>query len=248
VDGTDALDMITAEVMIASKHLLTEYVGIQKGLPLCYRVHEKPSKATKERFHRQLNALKIPNSVEQFEKPSELAGILERLERMNGPIAQAVKKDIIDHFLLRTSLSADNHGHFGLRLDSYAEWKPRSADGIANQLQLAALFYLNDPLSHEEMVKRANALNLNRWKRDERTFNAILLESLYYKLSLVGSITTGTVADIQQNRVMVSMRGFSRLAALRVADSDTPLEIGSPVIAVFKGLNMRTKEYEFELA
>jgi hypothetical protein len=248
VEGTGALDMITAELMIESNHLLTEYIGSRKGLPLCYSVHEKPSKATKERLHRQLRALGVPNSVEQFDKPSELTGIIYGLERMRGQASQALKKDIIDHFLLRSLLSADNHGHYGLRLQSYAAWKPREAAGIANQLQLAATFGLHAPLSYTEMARRANVLNEKRWKKDERTFSAILLESLYHKLSLVGSITTGTVTDIAHGKVMVSMAGFSRLATLRGVEMDSNLEVGAPVVGVFRGFNLNTKEYEFELA
>jgi exoribonuclease R len=240
--------MITAELMIESKHLLSEYVGTRKRLPLCYSVHEKPSKATKERLHRQLGALGVPNSVEQFDNASELTGIIYGLERMRGQAAQALKKDIIDHFLLRSSLSADNHGHYGLRLGSYAEWKPRDAAGIANQLQLAAVFGLHAPLSYGEMARRSNVLNEKRWKRDERTFSAILLESLYHKLSLVGSITTGTVTEIADGKVIVSMAGFSRLATLRGTESDSTLEVGAPIVGVFKGFNLTTKEYEFELA
>jgi hypothetical protein len=98
------------------------------------------------------------------------------------------------------------------------------------------------------MSRRANVLNEKRWKKDERTFSAILLESLYHKLSLVGSITTGTVTDIAHGKVTVSMAGFSRLATLRGVEMDSNLEVGAPVVGVFRGFNLNTKEYEFELA
>jgi len=248
VEGTGALDMITAELMIEANHLLSEYVGTHNSLPLCYSVHEKPSKSTKERLHRQLKSLGVPNRVEQFDTPSELTGIIYELERMRGAASEALKKDIIDHFLLRSLLSADNHGHYGLRLKSYAAWKPREAAGVANQLQLAATFGLHAPLSYGEISRRSNVLNEKRGTRDERTFSAILLESLYHKLSLVGSITTGTVADVARGKVVVSMAGFSRLATLCGVDTDSNLEVGAPVVGVFRGFNLHTKEYEFELA
>jgi exoribonuclease R len=246
VDGAGTpLSTVTAELMIESKRILSSFLGDK--MAMIYRVHQKPSRAVKLQFHRALNALKIPNSIENFDNPSEFAGILSSLESRRDPASQALLNDLLDTFLLRTLYGTENHGHYGLRLDSYAEFKPRDASGIANQIQLDALWEEKEPLSEEEVLHRANVLNEKRWRRDERAYKLRFYEMLHDNLSLEGTVCVGTVAAISSKRILVEMPGFSKWALLEGAEADSTLEVGSPVTATLRGFNLQHARFEFIL-
>jgi len=245
VDGEGAIEQILAEIMIESKRLLSEFLGKVRELPIIYRVHQRPSREVIEQFHLALEGLLIPHSLEDFEDPSQFAGILQSLESRRDPESQALLNNLLDTFLLRTLYSPENFGHYGLRLDSYAEFKPRDASGLANQFQLAAAFEHTEPLSYEEMLERANVLNEKRWRRDERTFRLIFFEMLYDKLALVGSICLGSIAEVRPDKIYVDIQGFSKWGILQGGDEDATLDVGAPVAATLVGFSLEQMRFIF---
>lgn len=245
IDGEGAIEQILAEIMIESKRLLSDFLGQVKELPVIYRVHQKPSRDVVEQFHTALEGLQIPNTLRDFENPSQFAGILQSLETRRDPESQALLNNLLDTFLLRTLYSPDNFGHYGLRVDSYAEFKPRDASGLANQYQLAAAFEQTPALSYTEMLERANVLNEKRWRRDERTFRLIFLEMLYEKLALVGSVCLGSVAEVRADRIYVDIAGFSKWGILEGSDNDATIEVGSPIAAVLTGFSLVQMRFVF---
>lgn len=248
VDGTGPLHMIVSEVMIEAKTLLSDFVGRRHGLPMIYRVHERPSRAVRERFHLALNALKIPNTIDDLSNPSQFAGILGSLEQRRDAKSQALLNDLLDTFLLRSLLSVDREiGHFGLNVPYYGNWKPRDADGLANQHQLRAIAGMGRSLTATEVAARAERLNQKRWTRDERTFNAIFLESLESRLALTDTITTGIVHETYGDRVTVLMNGFSKPGELLRIPKNVSLEPGAPVVAVVRGFHLEKRAWEFAL-
>jgi exoribonuclease R len=247
VDGEQAIEQILAEIMIESKRLLSEYLGRVKELPIIYRVHQKPSRDVVEQFHIALNQLQIPHDLSDFDSPSQFAGILQILESRRDPESQALLNNLLDTFLLRTLYSPDNFGHYGLRVESYAEFKPRDASGLANQYQLAATFNESAALSYVEMLERANTLNEKRWRRDERAFRLIFLEMLYDKLSLVGTVFVGSIAETRHNRTYIEVQGFSRWGTLEMNDPDMALEVGAPVAAKLIGFSLDQMRFVFEI-
>jgi exoribonuclease R len=248
VDGEGAIEQILAEIMIESKRLLSDFLGQVKELPIIYRVHQKPSRDVIEQFHAALEGLQIPNSPSDFEDPSQFAGILQSLEGRRDPESQALLNNLLDTFLLRTLYSPDNFGHYGLRLDSYAEFKPRDASGLANQYQLAAAFEQTPPLQYSEMLDRANVLNEKRWRRDERSFRLIFLEMLYEKLVLVGSVCLGRVAEVKSDRIYLEVDGFSKWGVLEGSNNDSTIEVGSPIAATLSGFSLELMRFVFLLA
>lgn len=244
VDGSGGpLNTVTAELMIESKRILSEFLGCKA--PMIYRVHQKPSHAVKVQFHRALNALKIPNSIENFDNPSEFAGILSSLEQRRDGASQALLNDLLDTFLLRTLYGVDNRGHYGLRLDSYAEFKPRDASAVTNQIQLDAIWEGREPLSYDEVLHRANVLNEKRWRRDERTYKLRFYEMLDRNLSREGTVAVGVVTDISSGKIHVDMPGFSKWGILLGADEDHTLEVGSPVTASLHSFDLRHARFSF---
>lgn len=245
VDGAGGpLAAVTAELMIESKRLLTEHLGARA--PMIYRVHQRPSTRVKEQFHRSLNALGIPNHVQDFDNPSQFAGILTSLEDRRDPASQAVLNDMLDTFLLRTLYSTDNSGHFGLRLKGFAEWKPRDASGLTNQLQLDAVWRGEAPLSLEEVLDRTNLLNKKRWARDEKTYNLRFLEMLEYQLPHEGDVGVGTVTSIDGKPITIDVGGFSRWGVLKNAPTHPALDVGSPVTAKLVGFDLGHARFLFE--
>jgi hypothetical protein len=248
VDKSGPLNMIVSEIMIEAKSLLCEFVGQRHGMPMIYRVHERPSKSVRERFHLALNALKIPNTIGDFSSPSQFAGILGSLERRSDPKSQALLNDLLDTFLLRSLLSTDRDiGHYGLNVLRYGNWKPRDADGLTNQHQLRAIYGLGRALSTDEIASRVERLNTKRWNRDERTFNAIFLESLASKLELTGTIALGKVHEVHDGQITALIDGFSKPGHLLRVPKNMALEPGSPVVVVVRGFNLPTRAYEFTL-
>jgi len=248
VDGEGAIEQILAEIMIESKRLLSDFLGQLKELPIIYRVHQRPSREVIEQFHLALGNLRIPHELSDFEDPSQFAGILQNLEGRRDPESQALLNNLLDTFLLRTLYSPDNFGHYGLRIDSYAEFKPRDASGLANQFQLAATFEQTPPLTYDEMLERANVLNEKRWRRDERSFRLIFLEMLYEKLSLVGAVCLGSIAEVRPGKTYVDIEGFSKWGILEGCDDDQTLEVGSPVAATLKGFSLEQMRFVFTAA
>lgn len=245
IDGEGAIEQILAEIMIESKRLLSDFLGQVKELPIIYRVHQKPSREVIEQFHIALENLHIPNSPSDFEHPGQFAGILQNLEGRRDPESQALLNNLLDTFLLRTLYSPDNFGHYGLRLDSYAEFKPRDASGLANQYQLAAVFENTPPLSYEEMLERANVLNEKRWRRDERAYRLIFFEMLYEKLALVGSVCLGSVAEVRRGRTYVDVQGFSKWGILEGSEDDMTIDVGAPVAATLTGFSLAEMRFVF---
>ena len=244
-DAGGPLTTVTAELMIESKRLLTEFLSTRA--PMIYRVHHRPSKQTKLQFHKALNALKIPNSVENFDSPSEFAGILRTLESRRDSASQALLNDLLDTFLLRTLYSVDNYGHYGLRFDEFAEWKPRDASGLTNQLQADAAWLGLEPLSRDDILARTNILNEKRWRRDERTYALCFLEMLSHKISLEGTVAVGTVSDVSGDTVYVDTPGFSKWGILEGVANDSALTIGDPITAILGGFDLYHARFLFEL-
>ncbi len=247
VDGEAAIEQILAQIMIESKRLLSDFLGKVRELPMIYRVHQKPSPEVIEHFHLALNDLQIPQTLKDFEDPSQFAGILQSLENRRDPESQALLNNLLDTFLLRTLYSPENFGHYGLRLDSYAEFKPRDASGLANQFQLAAAFEHTEPLSYDEMLERANVLNEKRWRRDERTFRLIFFEMLYEKLELVGSVCLGSIAEVRADRIYVDIQGFSKWGILQDGDQDATIDVGAPVAATLVGFSLEQMRFVFSV-
>jgi hypothetical protein len=247
VDGERAIELILAEIMIESKRLLSDYLGRAKELPMIYRVHQKPSREVIEQFHLALDNLRIPHELSDFETPSQFTGILQTLGNRRDPESQALLNNLLDTFLLRTLYSPDNFGHYGLRVDSYAEFKPRDASGLANQYQLAAAFNASPPIGYEEMLERSNVLNDKRWRRDERVFRLIFLEMLYDKLGLVGSACLATVAEVRPDKVYIEVQGFSKWGTLQVEDPEITFEVGAPVVVTLIGFSLEQMRFIFNL-
>jgi exoribonuclease R len=247
VDGDGAIELILAEIMIESKRLLSEYLGEKQGYPMIYRVHQKPSAEVVSHFHQALNALGIPNSISDFEHPSQFAGILQSLETRHDQASQAVLNNLLDTFLLRSLYSTENSGHYGLRVEQYAEFKPRDASGIANQYQLAAIFENRPALSKQELKERANLLNDKRWRRDERGFKLIFLEMLYEKLASVGAVCIGAVAELKRGKIYVDMQGFSKWGLLESNEEALKLEVGDPIAAELKGFDLESMRFLFSI-
>jgi exoribonuclease R len=245
IDGEGAIQQILAEIMIESKRLLTDFLGKVKELPIIYRVHQKPSPEVIDQFHLALENLGIPHTPSDFEDPSQFAGILQSLESRRDPESQALLNNLLDTFLLRTLYSPDNFGHYGLRLDSYAEFKPRDASGLANQYQLAAAFEETPALEYSEMLDRANVLNEKRWRRDERTFRLIFLEMLYEKLALVGTVCIGSIAEVRRNKIYLDIQGFSKWGLLQGSDDDNTIEPGAPIAATLVGFSLAEMRFVF---
>jgi exoribonuclease R len=240
--------MVVSEVMIATKSLLCDFIGQRHGLPMIYRVHERPSQAVRERFHLALNALRIPNSIEDFSNPSQFAGILGSLEQRRDPKSQALLNDLLDTFLLRSLLSTDpDIGHFGINLPRYGNCKPRDAEGLINQQQLNAIYGRGKAFTESELVARSERLNQKRHNRDERVFNAHFLGSLESQLALTDTIATGIVYEAWKDRVTVLMDGFSIPGELLRIPRNVLLEPGAPVVAVVRAFNLEKRCWEFTL-
>lgn len=246
VDGEGAVSQILAEIMIESKRLLSDFLGNQRKIPMIYRVHQKPSSEVLEHFHQTLDELGIPNKPGDFEEPQEFAGILQSLEERRDEKSRSLLNNLIDTFLLRTQFSSRNAGHYGLRLDAYAEFKPRDASGLTNQYQLDAAFE-NERLLNEDIIEnRAEQLNEKRWRRDEKTYKLRFYEMLRERLVSVGSVCIGTVIQSSPFRTYVDMEGFSKWGILENRNGSDVLEPGSPVVATLTGFDLKTMRFTFE--
>jgi hypothetical protein len=102
-------------------------------------------------------------------------------------------------------------------------------------------------LTVAEVAARAERLNQKRWTRDERTFNAIFLESLESRLALTDTIATGIVHETHGDRVTVMMDGFSKPGELLRIPKNVSLEPGAPVVAVVRGFHLEKRAWEFTL-
>jgi hypothetical protein len=134
-----------------------------------------------------------------------------------------------------------------LRVEQYAEFKPRDASGIANQYQLAAIFENPPALSKQELKERANLLNDKRWRRDERGFKLIFLEMLYEKLASVGAVCIGAVAELKRGKIYVDMQGFSKWGLLESNEEALKLEVGDPIAAELKGFDLESMRFLFSI-
>lgn len=246
IDGQGAVSQILAEIMIESKRLLSDFLGNQKKTPMIYRVHQKPSSDVLDHFHITLDELGIPNKIGDFEDPQEFAGILQSLEQRRDEKSRSLLNNLIDTFLLRTQFSSRNAGHFGLRLDAYAEFKPRDASGLTNQYQLASAFESESILDEEMVQNRAEQLNEKRWRRDEKTYKLRFYEMLRERLTSVGSVYIGTVVQSSSSKTYVDMEGFSKWGLLENRSSNELLEPGSPIVAILTGFDLKTMRFTFE--
>lgn len=248
VGGENAASKIVAEIMIESKRFLANFLGTRHRVPTIYRVHHKPSKDVVESFLSRLDSLKIPAAISDFETPSQFAGILQSLESKGTPECQSLLNTLIDTYLLRSQYSTKNEGHFGLRLDAYLEIKPRDASGLANQFQLAAITEGREPLSENEMLRRAVVLNDKRWKRDETHFKLRFLEMLQERLNSVDMMFLGTLAYLGKNATYIEVPGFSKWGVLQEPHNCDTLTLGAPVAAVLKGFDLNQMRFLFEIA
>lgn len=247
VESEGAVSQILAEIMIESKRLLCDFLGTKKGLPMLYRVHQKPSSEVTERLHSSLHELGIPSNPSDFETPNEFAGILQSLESRRDEKSQSLLNNLIDTFLLRTQFSSHNFGHYGLRLDSYAEFKPRDASGLTNQYQLDAAFNATQVLDAASIQDRAERLNEKRWRRDEKTYKLRFYEMLRERLANVGSLYAGTVVHSNSQKTYVDMDGFSKWGIVENVNPDAPLQTGAPVVATLQGFNMESMRFSFQV-
>jgi exoribonuclease R len=247
IDSEGAVSQILAEIMIESKRLLSDFLGEKKQLPMIYRVHQKPSQETTEHFHSRLDELAIPNKSGDFMNPQEFAGILRSLETRRDEKSQSLLNHLIDTFLLRTQFSSHNFGHFGLRLESYAEFKPRDASGLTNQYQLDTAFTRTSRLDQESIQKRAEQLNEKRWRRDEKTYKLRFYEMLRERLSNVGTMFVGTVMHNTPSKTYLEMEGFSKWGIINNQSSRDGLDVGAPVAATLIGFDINSMRFIFNL-
>jgi hypothetical protein len=246
IDGDGAAARIVSETMIHSKRLLAKFLGQHPTAPAIYRVHQKPSAHTVAECVKELNELKIPAEVSDFESPLSFAGILRSLEENPSPPARSLSNKLLDMFLLRTQYSPKNVGHYGLRLSEYLEIKPRDATGIANQHQLNAIFTGDRPLSEAEVVRRATALNDKRWSRDERMYKLRFLEMLTERLREVGNTFLAEGARLGNGPSYFQVDTFSKWGFVRDRQASY-LAPGDLVALKLEGFHLPTMRFEFSL-
>jgi hypothetical protein len=198
-----------------------------------------------EKSMRQFKALKIPVSLETFQRPGAFREALNALERNGSRRAHVLTSQILDLLLFRTVVSTENLGHFGLGNIEYLEIKPR-AGGIPNQFVLDAIFTGKTPPSLEELNRRADGLNEKRWTRDERMYTLRFLEMLSERLLDTGHIFLAEVARVGGDSMYCQVESFPKWGFVRELPS-TNLAPGDIVALQLHGFNPKEMRFEFSV-
>jgi hypothetical protein len=246
IDGEGLLSRIVAQSMIHAKSFLGRFASTQSQIPAIFRVHQYPSDETIADYIDRLHAMGIPASAEDFGPEFFSGGILRALEEKNHPAAHILSNTLLDAFMLRSQYSTRNVGHYGLGLDAYMEIKPRDATGLANQLQLDALYSGRQLISEHEMSRRADSLNLKRWDRDIRQYKIRFLEDLADRLAHVGELFLGVVEHRGKDTFYCDVDGFYRWGIIEETTKQH-LRKGDLLALQLKGFNIEQMRYEFSI-
>ncbi len=209
IDGDSVGHEVLAEMMIAAKTTIGRFLD-RTGMPAIWRVHAAPSAEQKQGFVQQLQKLSIPASESHFDDPLSFAVLLRSLEDLESPVARALARQILDTFLLKTTFSTRNEGHYGLGLSHYLEIKPRDASGIRNQHQLDAAFGEGKEIPLADLEHCALWRNARKVRDDERRYKLRFFEMLGERLQSDSVIHEVTVREERKNFVLVDVPGFSR--------------------------------------
>lgn len=245
IDGQGAASQIVAETMIHSKRLLAQYLSNHSPTGVIYRVHQKPTPAMIDECVRELKSLKIPVSVDTFERPGAFREALSALERDGTHRAHALTNQILDLLLFRTVFSTENLRHFGLGDIEYLEIKPR-AGGIPNQFILDAIFTGRAPPILDDLNRRAKDLNKKRWSRDERMYTLRFLEMLSERLLETGHIFLAEIARVGGENMYCQVESFPKWGVIREMPP-TRLGPGEVVALQLKGFNPKEMRFEFSV-
>lgn len=216
-DGT--VDRVTTPERLDAHKLIEECMILanvaaaetleKKSLPLIYRVHDEP---TVEKVHNLAEFLKT------LEMPFTKTGVL-RPAVFNRILAQVKGRDhepLVNEVVLRSQAqaeyAAENYGHFGLNLQSYAHFTSpirRYADLVVHRALIRALGLgegaLPDTESFETLSEVAAAISLTErraMKAERETADRLIA---HFLADRVGASFTGRISGVTRAGLFVKL-------------------------------------------
>ena len=195
---------IIEECMIAANVAAARFIEKQEAHAL-FRVHEKPSDDRLINFRSFLAELGLELKGGDEPEPADYALLAEQI------------KDRPDHQLIQTMLlrsmkqavyQADNNGHFGLALKSYAHFTSpirRYPDLILHRAIKAQLSKIADegssqtggvPYQHDQVAPMGEHCSVTERRADDATRDVADWLKCEYMLDHVGSEFMGTIANV----------------------------------------------------
>ena len=123
----------------------------EKGAPVMYRVHDKPSDEKIENLKTSLIGMGRPASLTDHPAPQDFNGVLEKAK---GTPYEKTINELVLRSQSQAYYSPENIGHFGLALDRYAHFTSpirRYADILVHRSLIKALKLGEGALTDEEV-------------------------------------------------------------------------------------------------
>lgn len=174
------------------------------GLPVLYRVHEKPAEKSIERLEQELERLEVKVPGGRIRSPSGMRALLQGIE------SRALRDLVSEHVLrsLRKAVyMAGNLGHFGLALRSYMHFTSpirRYPDLLVHQMlsmQEKGLV----PAAGRPVSDMAESASFREDNAESAERDAVELMALLYLSRMTGSLHDGVVTGVKRFGIFVRL-------------------------------------------
>jgi ribonuclease R len=176
------------------------------GLPVLYRVHDKPTENAVEKLLRKLEEFDIPLPGGRIHSPANLRSLLRGID-------SRALRDLVSEHVLRSLQKAVympvNQGHFGLALRSYMHFTSpirRYPDLIVHQM-LAIQENGGIPSLDEPAAVLAQSACLREDNAESAERDAVELMALLYLSGRTGSTYRGVVTGVKRFGIFVRLEG-----------------------------------------
>jgi ribonuclease R len=174
------------------------------GLPVLYRVHEKPAENSVEKLLRKLDEFGIPLPGGKVHSPANLRNLLEGIQ--NRALRDLVSEHVL-RSLRKAVYSPGNQGHFGLALRSYMHFTSpirRYPDLLVHQVlamqERGDIPAVGQPMDELALSSCANEDNAESAERD-----SVELMALMFLSRRIGSVHEGVVTGVKRFGIFVRL-------------------------------------------
>lgn len=202
---SDASHRMIENFMVEANRAVADHC-VWTGLPVLFRVHEKPTENALEKLNQRLEEFDISIPGGRLHSPGNLRDLLEGIDSL-------AMRDLVAEHVLRSLRKAVympvNQGHFGLALRSYMHFTSpirRYPDLLVHQV-LSMQEQGKVPSIDEGTGALAEMACASEDNAESSERDAVELMALLYLSRRLGSVYSGVVTGVQRFGVFVRLEG-----------------------------------------
>lgn len=188
------------ECMLLANRLVAEHLT-EQGVPMLYRVHDRPDPEKLKEFGEVVRALGYGFRIKEAVHPLYIQRLLKEVA---GSVHEPLINEILLRAMKRALYSPTNIGHFGLAFPCYAHFTSpirRYPDLLVHRLLREALWTGMDEARREAIEERLPGIgdltSEREWMANEAERNSVKIKQVAFMEDKLGETFRGIISSVR---------------------------------------------------